>query len=139
MVIEIKQEISARETNAESQTQFPSIVERILRGVDNGLESYGKNVKEVFYSEMEASQDMKRSEIVDNTDKFEKSLSLFFTVGTSIVDRSIGKEILREFDLPGFCWFEFQDSGRDSKETPAQRSVLNSILEKRKRAPRPVC
>ena len=60
MVIEIKQEISAHETNVENQTQFPSIVERILRGVDNGLESYGKNVKEVFYSEMEASQDMKR-------------------------------------------------------------------------------
>ena len=118
MVIEIKQEISAHETNVENQTQFPSIVERILRGVDNGLESYGKNVKEVFYSEMEASQDMKRSEIVDNTDKFEKSLSLFFTVGTSMVDRSIGKEILREFDLPGSAGLNFRTAVEIVKRHP---------------------
>jgi hypothetical protein len=118
MVIENKQEISARETNAENQTQFPSIIERILRGVDNGLESYGKNVKEVFYSEMEASQDMKRSEIVDFPDKFEKSLSLFFTVGTSIVNRSIGREILREFDLPGSAGLNFKTAIEIVKRHP---------------------
>ena len=118
MAIEINREISAGETDFENLNKFPSIVERILRGVDNGLESYGKNVKEIFYSEMEASQNMKRSEIVDNTDKFEKSLSLFFTVGTPIVDRFIGKEILREFDLPGSAGLNFRTAIEIVKRHP---------------------
>jgi len=118
MSIEINREISASETNFENPNQFPSIVERILRGVDNGLESYGKNVKEAFYSEMEASQDLKRSEIVDNPVKFEKSLSLFFTVATSMVDRSIGKEILREFDLPASAGLNFRTAVEIVKRHP---------------------
>ena len=61
---------------------------------------------------------MKRSEIVDNTDKFEKSLSLFFTVGTPIVDRSIGKEILREFDLPASAGLNFRTAIEIVKRHP---------------------
>ena len=118
MSIEINREISAPETKSENLNQFPSIVERILRGVDNGLESYGKNVKEVFYSEMEASQEMKRSEIVDNPDRFEKSLSLFFTIGTLRVDRSIGKEILQEFDLPASAGLNFRTAVEIVKRHP---------------------
>ena len=118
MAIEINREISACETDFDNLNQFPSIVERIMRGVDNGLESYGKNVKEIFYSEMEASQNMKRSEIVDNADKFEKSLSLFFTVGTPIVDRCIGKEILREFDLPASAGLNFRTAVEIVKRHP---------------------
>ena len=83
-----------------SEARFPLITEMILLGVDAGLDFYGKNVKDIFYAEMEADQGLKRSEIVANPEAFEKSLQLFFLSCTPIVDRSIGRAILRQFDLP---------------------------------------
>jgi len=97
---------------------FTTIVERILHGVDDGLDSYGKNVKDIFYMQMEAMESLKRSEIVDNPEKFEECLSRFFTAGTPIVDRSIGRAILQEFDIPVCAGLNFRTAVEIVKRHP---------------------
>lgn len=123
MPIEAKQEVSLDNPINENESQYPSIAERILRGVDYGLDFYGKNVKEVFYAEMEATQGLTRPEIVDNPERFEKSLSLFFTTGASMVDRSIGRGILREFDLPLSAGLNFRTAIEIVKRHPYREAL----------------
>jgi hypothetical protein len=118
MNAKLSEEIAEQEPQSESQ--FPSIVERILLGVDAGLDFYGKNVKDIFYAEMEATQCLKRSEIVANPETFEKSLQLFFLSGTTIVDRSIGRGILRQFDLPLSAGLTFRTAVEIVKRHPHQ-------------------
>jgi hypothetical protein len=84
------------------------ITSRILKGIDRGFEIYGKNVKDIFFKEMEVSLSITRSQILDNPEGFERALKQFFTAGAAIVDRSIGKEILREFELPQAAGLNFR-------------------------------
>ena len=78
----------------------PKIQDGILRGIDSGLDAFGVNVRAVFYSEMEKYYQIERNEILEHTEEFVKSISRFFTVGSSLVERTIGREILRIFDIP---------------------------------------
>jgi len=77
-----------------------SIQEDILRGIDKGLDAFGENVRTVFYSEMETRYQIGRNKILEHPEEFVGAISRFFTVGSSLVERSIGREILRIFDIP---------------------------------------
>ena len=92
----------------------PSMNDEILQGVDNGFDSFGKNVKEIFYKEMESSKQLKRGEILGNMEQFHAMIEQFFGVGSPLVERCVGREILRIFNLPSESWVEFQNSCRVS-------------------------
>ncbi|MDA4130411.1 MAG: hypothetical protein OK457_06535 [Thaumarchaeota archaeon] len=85
---------------AEIYNFIKSIQEDILRGIDNGLDAFGDNVRTVFYSEMEKYYQFDRNKILEHSEEFVKAISRFFTVGSSLVERSIGREILKVFDIP---------------------------------------
>jgi len=72
----------------------------ILDGITKGLDVIGPNVGEVFYTEMMYSHKLTRNEILERPEEFAEALSQFFRVGTSLVDRSIGQAIVKNFGLP---------------------------------------
>ena len=77
-----------------------SIQNGILTGIDNGLDAFGDNVRTVFYSEMEKNCHFSRDEIAEHSEEFVGAISRFFKIGSSLVERTIGREILRAFDIP---------------------------------------
>jgi hypothetical protein len=83
-----------------SEPSGKSVEELVLDGVNKGLDSIGANVKDVFYSVMESSYQLKRTEIAKNPDQLERAISGFFTVGAALVDRTIGREVVRSFNIP---------------------------------------
>ncbi len=103
----------------------PAVEKRILRAVDSGLDSFGKNVKEVYYSELESSHGVKISDILRDPDEFQNALAMFFMAGSPLVERSIGKEILREFDLPQYNGVNFRTAIEIVKRHPRTESFLD--------------
>jgi hypothetical protein len=72
----------------------------ILDGISKGLDVIGPNVEEVFYSQMRYSHNLSKNEILDHPEEFAAAMSSFFKVGTYLVDRAIGQEIVKNFGLP---------------------------------------
>ncbi len=69
----------------------------ILDGISKGLEAIGPNVEQVFYNEMMFSHNLTKNDILYRPEEFTEAMSKFFKVGTSLVDRTIGKEIVKNF------------------------------------------
>ncbi|HYB05100.1 MAG TPA: hypothetical protein VED17_11610, partial [Nitrososphaerales archaeon] len=67
----------------------------ILDGISKGLDAIGPNVEQVFYTEMMYSHNLTKNEILDRSEEFTEALSQFFRVGTSLVNRTIGQEIVK--------------------------------------------
>ncbi|HYB04134.1 MAG TPA: hypothetical protein VED17_06715 [Nitrososphaerales archaeon] len=72
----------------------------ILDGISKGLDAIGPNVEQVFYTEMMYSHNLTKNEILDRPEEFTEALSQFFRVGTSLVNRAIGQQIVKNFGLP---------------------------------------
>ena len=72
----------------------------ILDGISKGLETISPNVEEVFYSDMRLSHNLSKNEILDRPEEFSAAISTFFKVGSPLVDRAIGKEIVKNFGIP---------------------------------------
>ena len=72
----------------------------ILEGISRGLDAIGSNVEEAFYSTMRQSHNLAKNEILDRPEEFAAAMSSFFKVGTSLVDRAIGQEIVKNFGIP---------------------------------------
>ena len=72
----------------------------ILDGISKGLDVIGPNVEQVFYTEMMYSHNLTKNEILDRPEEFTEAMSKFFRVGTSLVDRTIGREIVKNFGIP---------------------------------------
>jgi hypothetical protein len=77
-----------------------SIQQGVLQGIDKGLDNFGDNVRFVFFSEMEKWSQFDRTKIFEHPEEFVSAISKFFTVGSSLVQRSIGREILTIFEIP---------------------------------------
>lgn len=101
-------ENDARASESGSEDWTHDTAKKILNGVDKGFEIYGENVKAIFYDQMEKSLGFKRSDILSNPDLFDRALLQFFKVGKTIVDRSIGRQILHEFSLPEVAGLNFR-------------------------------
>jgi hypothetical protein len=80
----------------------------VLEGIARGLDSIGQNVKEIFYLQMEVTAQIKENQILANPDRFSLALSKFFTIGTSVVDRAIGREIVKAFGIPACPGINFE-------------------------------
>ncbi len=72
----------------------------ILDGISKGLDTIGPNVEQVFYTEMMLSHNLTKNEILERPEVFTEAMSRFFRVGTSLVDRAIGQEIVKNFGIP---------------------------------------
>jgi hypothetical protein len=72
----------------------------ILDGISKGLDTVGSNVEQIFYSEMMLSHKLSRNEILERPEEFTEAMSQFFKVGTLLVDRAIGREIVKNFGIP---------------------------------------
>ena len=72
----------------------------ILDGISKGLDVIGPNVEQVFYTEMMYSHNLTKNEILERPEEFTEAMSQFFRVGTSLVDRTIGREIVKNFGIP---------------------------------------
>ena len=103
-----KNENDTRASEACSGDWTNDTAEKILNGVDKGFEIYGENVKEIFYDQMEKSLGFKRPDILNNPELFDLALLQFFKVGKTIVDRTIGRQILHEFKLPEVAGLNFR-------------------------------
>jgi len=105
--------------------QFLSpIGERVLNGIDRGLEGFGENVAEVFYQEMEKYYNFDRKKILEHPDEFVGAISKFFTVGSSLVERSIGREILKIFEIPVCPSLDFKTAVEIVKRHPSVKALL---------------
>ncbi len=108
---------------SESRPVATSMNDQILRGIDNGLDAFGKNVKEVFYLEMEGSKNVKRSEILDSAEQFQGMIEQFFKLGSPLVERCIGREILRIFNLPPEAGLNFKTAVEIVRRHPHKEST----------------
>ena len=82
----------------------------ILDGISKGLEAIGPNVEQVFYNEMMFSHNLTKNDILDRPEEFSEAMSKFFKVGTSLVDRTIGKEIVKNFGIPAYPGINFKSA-----------------------------
>jgi|SRR5579862_2702181 len=80
----------------------------ILDGISKGLDTIGSNVEQIFYSEMMLSHGLSKNEILDRPEVFSEAMSQFFKVGTTLVDRAIGREIVKNFGIPTFPGLNFK-------------------------------
>jgi len=80
----------------------------ILDGISKGLDTIGSNIEQVFYSEMMLSHNLSKNEILDRPEEFTEAMSQFFKVGTTLVDRAIGREIVKNFGIPVFPGLNFK-------------------------------
>ena len=95
-----------------------------MKGVDNGFDSFGKNVKEIFYKEMESSKQLKRNEILDNMEQFHAMIEQFFGMGSPLVERSVGREVLRIFNLPPEAGLNFKTVIEIIRRHPKVESIV---------------
>ncbi|MFI5420467.1 MAG: hypothetical protein ACHQ1H_05825 [Nitrososphaerales archaeon] len=108
-----------------------SLQEGVLEGINKGLESLGQNVREVFYSEMEARHNLERNEILSRPEKFSDAICEFFTNGSTIVERTIGREIVSIFGIPVCPGLNFRTALEIVRRHPR---AAKSLGEKKLRA-----
>ena len=80
--------------------ELSKIQDGVLYAIERGLDTLGNNVREVFYSDMELAFNLTRNEIVRRPEDFAEAISRFFDVGSSVVERTIGREIVKTFGIP---------------------------------------
>jgi hypothetical protein len=112
------------ETIPEKKPEKISMNRLVLQGVDSGLDMFGKNVKEIFYAELESAKGIKRSQILDNKELFHGMIEQFFGPGTPLVERSIGRAVLCCFDLPADAGVSFASSLEIIKRNPRVQDKL---------------
>jgi len=94
----------------------------ILDGISKGLDAIGPNVEQVFYTEMMYSHNLTKNEILDRSEEFTEALSQFFRVGTSLVNRTIGQEIVKNFGLPVSPGLTFKSALELVMKLPAKKT-----------------
>jgi hypothetical protein len=80
----------------------------ILDGISKGFDIIGPNVKQVFYSEMMLTHKLSKNEILERPEEFTEAMSTFFKVGTTLVERAIGQEIVKNFGIPVCAGLNFK-------------------------------
>jgi hypothetical protein len=103
------------------------IQNRVYEGIRRGLDSLGKNVSDAFFSEMETSFGMTRSEVVYFPEKFAEALSGYFKAGSSIVERTVSREIVKLFDIPACPGLNFRTALEIVRKHPKTRETLDSL------------
>jgi hypothetical protein len=88
--------------------ELSNIQDGVLEGISKGLESLGQNVREVFYSEMEGQHNLGKDQILSRPEEFSEAISGFFRTGSSIVERTIAKEIVEIFGIPSCPGINFR-------------------------------
>ena len=78
----------------------------------------------VFYKEMEKYYQFDRNKILEHPEEFVKAISQFFKVGSSLVERSIGREILKAFDIPLCPELNFMSAMEIVKRYPSLKKEL---------------
>jgi len=91
----------------------------ILEGISRGLDQIGPNVEEVFYTEMMLSHNLTKNEILDRPEEFAAAMSRFFRVGTTLVERAIGQEIVKNFGIPAQPGINFKTALEIVMKLPA--------------------
>lgn len=84
---------------AQAQIQSTSCDERILCCVDKGLESVGRNVKNVVYWHLHKLGSVKRTEIPEKPMLFVQGLRALYGESSFGVERAILQEIGTDFNL----------------------------------------
>ena len=118
-----KDSIDEPSLKVKSKPDTSSVNDQILHGIDNGLDAFGKNVKEIFYAEMETSKQLKRGQILDNVEQFQLMIEQFFKEGSPFVERSVGREILLMFDLAPPSGVNFMTAVEIVKLHPRRKSL----------------
>ena len=118
-----KESIVEPSLKVESKPDTSSVDGQILHGIDNGLDAFGKNVKDIFYEEMETSRQLKRGQILDNIEQFALMIEQFFKEGSPFVERSVGKEILLMFGITPPSGVNFKTAVEIVKLHPRRKSL----------------
>jgi len=118
-----KDSIDEPSLKVKSNPDTSSVSDQILRGIDNGLNAFGKNVKEIFYAEMEISRQLKRGQILDNIEQFQLMIEQFFKEGSPFVERSVGKQILLIFGVTPPAGVDFKTAVEIVKRHPRRESL----------------
>ncbi|HVB12552.1 MAG TPA: hypothetical protein VNE86_05415 [Nitrososphaerales archaeon] len=121
-IVDKKDSTDVPSFKVESKPEPFSVNNQILLGIDNGLDAFGKNVKEIFYAQMETSRQFKRSQILDNIEQFQLMIEQFFKEGSPFVERSVGREILLMFDIAPPSGVNFKTAVEIVKRHPRQKS-----------------
>ena len=114
-------------TKATEKTLLPEAQGlKVLEAIDRGLDGFGENVGSVFYSLMEREYQFDRSKILERPDEFVTAICAFFRSGSTLVERSIGREILAIFDLPACPSLNFKTALEIVKRHPNLKRVRES-------------
>jgi hypothetical protein len=105
----------------------------ILDGISKGFDAIGPNVEQVFYTEMMLSHNLTKNEILERPEAFKEAMSQFFRVGTSLVDRTIGQEIVKNFGLPISPGITFQSALelvlKLPTASPAKKTLVQGVYD----------
>jgi hypothetical protein len=71
-----------------------------LECIDRGLDAFGQNTSKVAYFQLNAWKKLKREDIPSHLGDFQNFLVFFFKARSSLIEETIVKEILRNFDIP---------------------------------------
>ncbi len=73
--------------------------DRILTCIDRGLDHLGESVKHVIYWHLENKFGLKKSKIPDEPEEFIKGLGRMYGSGVRTIEKSIVREIAKEFGI----------------------------------------
>lgn len=82
-----------------SSRQTGSSTDRLIQAVERGLSSFGRNVSEIVFYNLEKRFLVDRNKIVDDPELFVKALHAMFGSGAAIVERMIVKFVCEGLEI----------------------------------------
>jgi len=101
-------------------TDSISIEEGLLQAIDDGLLALGEIVRDTLYDHFEKKYRLKREEIPEKLDTFQKALQVMLGAGARVIETQIAKSLVSKLDLDftenvNWTIVDYFDSARRTK------------------------
>ena len=80
-------------------TEVTSIEDALLHAIDNGLSALGEIVRDTIYDRFDRKYQLKREEIPEKLDIFQKALQGMLGAGAKVIETQIAKSFYRSLDI----------------------------------------
>ena len=67
--------------------------------VDRALDSFGRGTRDMIYMRLQSENKFSREDVIYKPDEFKEHLELMFITGSKLFERTIARELAREFRM----------------------------------------
>ena len=84
--------------------------------VDRALDSFGRGTRDMIYMRLQSENKFSREDVVYKPDEFKAYLELMFITGSKLFERTIARELAREFQMQLNSNFDLVGAIQQAKE-----------------------